>query len=495
MRARRLLLRGFVLVGAVLAGNAPCCAPAQEAAEKPAISWKKVEHLNEAPVSNAPLPVHLPLPYETRLANGLRVLVVEDHRLPVVTFGLWLQTGSLADPPEAVGLARATAEMLAAGTLHADGERFTATLYALGGSWSAGAEPVSDSSTVFVSGLTANAEPLLALMADAVRSPMFPVNELSVYKRQRWARTSAERASAAGMAREKLYQVLYGDSPAARFYPSARSITNIVSSRLQAFHDQHYTPGNAILGAVGDVKRETTLAMIRKYFGNWSGPAATHSASKPLPPPAPLKVYLLDKPEASRAFLLAGGYGVRRTDPDLLPLSVMLRVLAGAPASRLTASLPETPDEVSQAEASVNAQSYPGPWQVSAEVPARLTADALAEVMKQLRRVRDEKVSAEELNAARRSLVAQFALSTQRPAAVLGSYLFARSVGWPGDYWNRYPGFLGQVTPDDVQRVAQKYIDLSHLPIVCVADAKQVKSALEKVGPVEEYDASGRRVP
>jgi zinc protease len=476
--------------------------PAQPQGEQHTAALSKVERLNRAPVNKEPLKVQLPKPVEARLPNGLSVLVIEQHKLPTVAFSLWIKAGALADPKNLPGLASFTADMLREGTTHRTSAQLAAEIDGLGASLSGSAAFGGSYSEVEASGLAPDADKLLELMSDVVLHPTFPQDELDKYKQRALAQLEQERSSPAFLAHQKFAQVIYRDFPAAVVSPTAESIKTVTPNDLRSFHDAYYVPGNAILGVVGDVKPDQALALIRQHFGEWKGAEVRPPALPPLPDPAPAAVYLVDRPNSTQSDLVVGSLALKRTDPDYIPLFVVNRVLGGGPSARLFLNLREVHGYTYGAYSSLSADVYRGTLRASAPVHNAVTDDALHELMAELKRIRDERVSEDELGEAERSIVASFALSLERPAQLLDRAMLVKYYGLPQDYWDRFPAAVARVTPEEVQQVARQYIDLDHLQIVCVGDARQpgnaqgqsIKDVLKKYGDLKVFDTNGKRL-
>jgi len=168
------------------------------------------------------------------------------------------------------------------------------------------------------------------------------------------------------------------------------------------------------------------------------------------------------------------------------------KVLGGGPSGRLFLNLREDKGYTYGAYSGFGGSKYRGTWTSSSEVRTDVTDGAMKEFMYELKRLRDEKVPAEELENAKRSIVGSFALSLEQPPALLQNVVQQRIYNLPADYWDTYPQKVSAITAEDVQRVAQKYIDLDHLQVVAVGDATKAAGALAKYGKVAVYDADGK---
>jgi predicted Zn-dependent peptidase len=454
----------------------------------------EVQRLNRAPVSKEILRVKLPRPRETKLTNGLTVLVLEQHKLPTVAFTLWVKTGALADPKDMPGLAKATAEMLREGTTHRSSAQLAADVDGLGASLMASAEFGADTSTVSASGLSESTERLLELMSDVILNPTFPPDEFAKYQKRQLAQVEQERSRPGFLAQERFHKVLYGDFAAAVVSATPESLKAMSTGQLKDFHDRYYVPNNALLGVVGDVQFDQVVSLIQKSFGGWkSHPVAPPDLGR-ISPPAPAKITLVNRPDSVQTNILAGDFAVRRADPDFIPLTVMNRVLGGGPSARLFLNLREKHGYTYGAYSSFSSDIYPGLWRANTEVRNAVTDGSLHELLEEFKRIRTQPVPESELDEARRSIVARFALDLEQPPTLLNFWMTANYFRLPQDYWDRYPEEVAKVSPDVVQQAARKYVDLDHLQFVCVGDGKQIKDTLKKYGPVEVYDADGKRL-
>jgi predicted Zn-dependent peptidase len=466
---------------------------AQEEGSK-AVSITKVQRLNRAPVNKQVLDVKLPRPAEFHLPNGLTVLVLERLELPTVDFALWIKSGALDDPKDLPGLAKFTADMLREGTTHRGSAQIASEIDTIGAQINASAEFGSSHSQLIASGLVENTGKLLDLMSDIVENPTFPQDELAKYKTRQLADLEQERSDPEFLATERFHRVLYQDFPAAVIAPTPASVKAATSEQLKQFHDRYYVPNNAILGVAGDVQAKQVMTLIEKYFGPWKKQPVNQPKLAALPPPAPAKVYLVDRPGSVQTNIVAGNFSLRRIDPDFIPLRVMNRILGEGATGRLFLNLREEKGYTYGAYSAYTADVYPGNFAAETQVRNAVTDGSLHELMGELRRIRDEAVKESDLEDARHAIIASFALSLERPATLLNYWMTSRYYGLPEDYWDRYPAEVSKVTPEVVQRIARKYIDLDHLQVVCVGDGKQIKDVLSKYGTVEVFDSNGNPV-
>ena len=491
MRFRTLSMFIAVLI---VAGSAARVRAQGGAHEEHGASLSKVERLNRAPVSKEILKVTLPRPVISKLPNGLTLLVLEQHKLPTVAFGLWIQSGAMTDPKDLPGLASFTAEMLTEGTSHRSSVQLATDVDSIGANLSAYAQFGSNITHVVASGLAANTDRILELLSDALLNPTFPQDEFDKYKTRQLANLEQQRSQPGFLAQEKFRQALYRSFPASVTSATPDSVNKATPADLKAFHDRYYIPNNAILGVVGDVQADAIKALVVKYLGEWKrGPLEKESLAE-LPPADPFRIFLVDRPGSVQTNIVAGDYGARRADADYVPLTVMNRVLGGGPQARLFLNLREVHGYTYGAYSRVGDDKYRDAWLANTEVRTPVTDGSMHELMNEFNRIRNEKVPESELDEARHAIVASFALSLEQPQTLLRYWMLVQSYGLPQDYWDRYPVEVAETSQDAVQTAARKYVDLDHLQVVCVGDRKQIEDVLKKYGPVEVYDADGKRL-
>ncbi len=458
------------------------------------VSTKAVQRLNRAPVNKEVLQVKLPRPVEKKLSNGLTVLVIPRHKLPTIDMEMWVKAGSLYDPKDLPGLAKFTADMLKEGTAKRSSAQFAAEADELGANITAAAEFGYPTTSIRASGMVDNADRVFDLVSDMVQNPAFSSEELDKYKARELPELEQQRSRPDFLGKEKLHQVLYGSFPAAVVSATPESVKKVAPDDLKKFHGEYYAPNNAVLAIVGDLDPDQAFALVNKYFGSWKSHGVTETKLDDLPAAGAGKIWLVDRPGSVQTNILVGEYALRRSDPDFIPLRVLNRLFGEGPAARLFLDLREEKGYTYGAYSNFSAYNYPGVFEATTEVRNAVTEPSLRDLLAQFTRIRDEKVPEAELDEARRAIVARFALSLENPGTLLNSWLTVNYYHLPVTYWDDYPAQIAKVTPDDIQRVARKYLGKDHLQIVCVGDASQIGTVLGKYGTVEVFDADGKAI-
>jgi predicted Zn-dependent peptidase len=487
MRPFASTIASALLICAVLATISP-------AQEDKGTSVKSVQRLNRAPINKDVLQVKLPRPTETKLSNGLTVLLLERHKLPTVNVSLWIDAGSLYDPKDAPAWRSLppTCCEKAQRTVRAHSFRRRSM------NWErrlqAQTQFGSTYTQIAASGLAGTAEKLLELTADILQNPAFAPEELEKYKKRELSELEQERSDPNFLAEEQMYRALYGNFPAAITSPTASSIQGLTAEQMRKFHGQYYLPGNALLGVVGDFDAKQMTALLEKHLGGWKGQPFTAPQIGTLAPAAPFKIYLVDRPDSVQTNILAGELTVPRNNPDYIPLRVMNRVLGEGSTGRLFLNLREEKGYTYGAYSFIAADTYPRPLLANTEVRTAVTDGSMHELLGEFKRIRDEVVPEAELDDAKRAMIASFALSLEHDRELIDLWMRVKHNDLPVDYWDRYPVDVAKVGADSVQRVAKKYLDASKMQVVCVGSGKEIKDVLMKYGPLEVYDVDGKRV-
>jgi len=458
-------------------------------------SMKGIVRKRMAPVSTEVLRVQLPKPDERTLKNGLPLLVIENHKVPNVVIELVLPATNLTETPDLTGVADCVADMMKLGTKTRDAKQIAEQLSELGATLSFNAEFGSSSTRLTASTLSSNLDKLIDLMADVLLNPTFPQDELDKWKTRQISQLQQARASEGFLGEERQRAVLYPDDGRRLVAPGVAEIKAITRDKLIAFYKANYRPGNSILGVSGDVRTASLTQVLDKALAGWESGSAPEPKVAALQPIPEKKIYLVDRPNSVQTLLILTNRAISRTSPDYIPVQVMNRILGGGPAGRLFRNIREDKGYTYGASSGFTAQKYLAYFGASSSVRTEVTEPALQEFLNEFRDIRDKPVPAEELEDAKRAIVANFALGLERKAFVLNQILVQREYGLPADYWETYPAKVMAVTAADVQRVAKQYVPLDNLQVIAVGDAAKIRGALAKFGPVEEYTAEGVKAP
>jgi len=465
---------------------------AQAPGDSKAISASKVERKNLAPVSKEVLRVKLPKPVETKLANGMTVLILEDHRFPIVTVDFTIEgAGALWEPANEHGLAGVTAQMLREGTPTRTSKQINEDIDRLGASFFASAPFGDDSASVGASGLSDNFDAWFPLAVDLMLNANFPDSELAILKQRLKVQLIQQRQQPNFLATERFDRAVYGDHPAATVAGTPESIDALTPEKLAQWHKERYAPQNTLLGITGDVDAKATIAKLNEWLAKWPKsefkvPAIPATSERKAP-----HVYIVDRPGSVQTTLAMGNIAIDRTSPDYPSMVVMDQILGAGAAARLFLNLREAKGYTYGVYSTFTAEKYAGPFRAGGDLRTEVTEGAMTEFWIEFNRMRDEKVPPAELDDARRAVVAGFALSLEHPEQLLNFAEQQKIYNLPADYWDNYPAQISAISADDVQRVSRKYVDPATMQVVGVGDAQKIRPVLEKYGPVTVFDTRG----
>jgi zinc protease len=487
-------LRGFLTVLMLLALVSSTAFAQGAMTSQSQGSMKGAVIKGKAPVNKDVLKVKLPKAEEATLPNGLRVVLLNANKVPTVTMNMVILSGGLADRADYHGLSSFVAALLREGTTKRSSKEIAEQADALGTTITATSGLSTLTSTVTASALVENLDQTLDIFADVIRNPTFPQAEVDKYKTRTLAQLQFQRSIPQFLAAEQFQKAIYGNHPGALLAPPPDSLKKLSSKDLAEFHSTYYRPNNAILGVVGDVTMKELMPKLLKVFGDWQKADVPATNIPEAPAQTASAIHLIDRPGSVQTVLQLGTLGIERTSPDYFPVLLADRILGGGPSGRLFMNLREDKGYTYGAYSGFNGSKYRGTWVSSSEVRTEVTEGAMKEFKYELSRLRTDKVPAEELDNAKRAIIGSFALSLEQPQALLQNVMTQKIYNLPVDYWDTYPQKVSAITADDVQRVAQKYIDMDHLQVVAVGDASKTRDVLAKYGTVQVFDTDGKPV-
>ncbi len=447
---------------------------------------------SQAPLPLQPRPISIPTARETTLSNGLSLVVVEDHRLPLVSYRLAFRVGAAFDPPELPGLTDLLAGLLPEGTATKTSKELAEEVARIGASLSAGA--TSDYTIVAASALAQFNDPILSLMAEVVLEPSFPENEVELAKQNTKESLRQQRAQPSFLASEMVSRVMFGDHPYSIVAPTPESIDRTSREEFVKFHRARLVPNNAVFIVVGDVRYEEIVSRVESLFSTWeSGEKLV--ADFPAPPVRTKRVaYLVDRPGSAQSNIVIANSGITRTSPDYFPLMLMHTVLGATASSRLFMNLREDKGYTYGAYSSLDARRSAGTFRVTAEVRTPVTGDSLKEFFYELERISREPVSEKEIADAKSYLTGVFPIRLETQEGLTDQLVQIKMLNLPDDYLQNYRDRIQAVSIADILRVAEKYVKPDEAAVVVVGDGAFV---LDQIKPycedIEVYNTAGRR--
>ena len=425
------------------------------------------------PPLGTPQPFVLPAKSESALANGLKVTWVPFGNIPKATLLLVVATGNIDDGPK-TGLADIAAELMKQGAGMRDAAGLARYTAAMGGALELSAGPEQTTLTLDV--LEERAADALALLADVVRRPRLPAAQLPRLKADLARQSAIARSQAQGIAGEAYAKLLWGDSPYGRELPTNKEIASITLADVRAFVAGQFGAARSHLYVSGRFDRAALEGALAAGFDSWAaGPPPSH---RPPNGSRLQRVRLIDRPGAAQSTILLGLPAPGAATPGFTQLSVANLLFGGTLLSRLDQNLRE--DKGYAYGASSRLTPYAGfcAWTLATDVNAPDTVAALAEIYKELARLRDEAPPADELRRIQNYRAGTFVLGASSRAGLLAQLAFIDQQGLPAEWLSGYVQRLFAVTPEQLRAAAAEHLDPAAMTLVIVGDLKSIKSGV-----------------
>jgi zinc protease len=434
------------------------------------------------PAPTSPRPFAFPKYAGKKLRNGLAVFVVEDRRLPLVSYSLQIQAGKLDVPPAKSGLATAAAALLREGTRSRSAQDIARAVDNAGASLNASAG--DDFTSVTGTFMKTHAAAGLELLADIVRNPVFEQEEIDRFMEQQLSGLAVQYNDPEYILPLAAARVLYGTHPYA--YPAdgtPQSLETLSRDDLVDFHRRLYVPARAWLAIAGDVSAEEAFAAAEKAFGTWKG-APRKSAAPPAPPARKAHVVLIDKPDAVQSRIAVGHLGVPRQHPDYLTLQVANQIFGGSFNSRVNMKLRANEGLTYGAGSSFRAQRLAGSFTVSTFTRTDKTADAVRFIVDLIREWKENPATAAELAEAKAYLIGSYSVDLETAGAAAGRVLTQAVFNLPADYFPNFRERVQAITIEDVAAAVRKHIEPAQLTIAVAGNTAEFAGEMKKHGPV-----------
>jgi zinc protease len=444
------------------------------------------------PAPLPPRPLNLPKPISYKLPNGMAVTMLEDHRVPFVTFQLGIRVGDKDDPKSLEGLASLTADMLTEGTKKRTSREIAEQVDSIGAAMKGAAD--SDFTIVSGSALSEYTDTIFDLLADVVQNPVFPEEELKLKKTNVIQSLQVKRTDPDFLGSERFNKVVFGSHPYSIIAPTKESVEKLSREGMVDFHTTHYVPNVSTLVVVGDFQTEKMKQLIAAKFGDWKRADVPTTTVQSPPDLKGTRIYLIDRPGSVQSSVKVGNLGISKNDPDYFASIVANQVLGGSANSRLFLNIREQKGYTYGAYSGFSARKDPGEFTAGAAVRTPVTAPSLLEFLYELNRIRTLPVTNAELETAKKYLVGSFQLGFETQGGVTARLLERQLYDLPEDYLATYTDRVMAVKPEDVRRVAHRHIDYPNLVITIVGDAKAIEPDLRYFFPVEVYDTAGKLV-
>ena len=449
------------------------------------------------PGPSALRPYVFPQVEQFSLPNGLKVILVEKHTLPVIEGRLILDAGAMREPAAKNGLASLTGRLLSEGTADMTGAEIARQMDALGAQFSTGGGfSTSFADVVAIKNVFPQA---MALAAKSVMAPSFPANEFTRVKGQAIAAYQQAHARASGLASDAFIRAAFDDTaPFSR--PAAgtlATINGLTRDDVVNWHRTMFAPSAATLLLVGDITPAEARSVAQQAFGSWTSTRATLGpVSNPIRTSTGTRIILVDRPGSVQSSIVVGQPGFQATDPDYISMLALNHVFGGAVSARLNTNLREKRGYTYGIFSGLDLRPGGGAFQANSEVRTNATDSALVEAIGEYRRIVNEPVPAPELQGAVNNLVSGFPNAVQSVQGLTGRLQNLIIWGLPMDFYATYRERLAAVTPDDVRRVAGSKLTPDNLVVVVAGDLSKIEAPIRarNLGAVEVWDPDGKKI-
>ena len=464
----------------VVLGTALSCAAQTAQTPHPPQPWKSIP----TPPLHRFQPVQ---PVRVELANGVVLFLAEDHELPFVSGFIRIRGGSRDEPAAKVGLTSLYGEVWRTSGTHATtGDALDDALAAKAATIESGAGGAA--TTLSLSSFASDFDSVFASALDLLLHPAFQQEKLDLAQRSAVSGILRRNDDAGAIASREAVQLAYGKTNPYGREPEIATVSAVTLQDLEAWHARTVVGSNIIVGFIGDFDLKTMEAKLRAAFEPLPRGTALVTAGATFADPRP-GIYFADKPDVDQSSVYLIGLGTREDNPDFYALSIMNEIFSGGFGSRVVQSVRTRLGLAYDVGGSFGAAyDHPGLFAVDAATKSASTVPATKAVLEELGRLRTEPPTEAELRRAKDDVLNSFIFRYDSPAKVLSEQVTLAIYGYPADFLERYREGVEKVTPADVTRVAQKYVQPEKLAIVVVGNAAEIAPPLSGLGKVTNLD-------
>lgn len=419
------------------------------------------------------------------LPNGLQVFVVENNKLPRVTFSLVLDRDPLLEK-EKSGMVGMVGEMMMGGTKNRTKDQLDEEIDFIGASISAG------STSIFASSLKKHQDKALELLTDVLYNPIFPEEELEKLKKQAITGLAAAKDDPNAISGRLTSRLVYGDAHPYGEIQTEATLKNIEVADIKNYYTTYFRPNIAYMAVVGDITAAEAKAIVEKYFGKWEkGDVPTYSYDKPQAP-AETMVALVDRPSSVQAVVnITYPVEMNIDHPDYLSTRVLNYILGGGSSSRLFMNLREDKGYTYGAYSSLGSDRLIARFSASASVKQVAADSAVNEMIYEIRNLRDKGVTAEELEAAKANLAGSFGRSLESPSTIANFAINMKRYNLPADFYSAYLQRLEALTVEDLNAAAKKYMKPDNMYVTVVGNTAEFGDRMGAFGNVAMFTNMG----
>jgi zinc protease len=455
----------------------------------------------QATGQKAPLPSHKDLKFAAlrqieipevatpTLPNGMKLYLVENHELPVISGFALVRTGNLFDPADKIGLAQMTGMVLrTGGTRSKTGEELDEQLESIAASVESGIGETSG--RVSFSALSENTDEVLAVFKEVLTEPEFRQEKIDLARTRLRSAISRRNDSPGGIAAREFAEILYGRDTPYGWRMEYEHVNRIQREDLLVFYRRYFFPANIMLAVYGDFSAPEMKVKLEKLLGGWQYQQPPVPSFPKVREKASPGTHLASKEDVTQTFFSIGHLGGILRDKNYPALAGMGDILGGGFSSRLVKKVRTQLGYAYSISAAWGATyDHPGLFRVAGSTKSLSTTETLQVVREEIEKIRSEEVSDEELQTAKDTVLNSFVFNFDTPGKTLGRLVTYEYHGYPKDFIFQYQKAVAAVTKADILRVARQYLTPKNLTIVAVGKPKDFGQPLSELGmPVQPID-------
>jgi zinc protease len=424
------------------------------------------------------------------LQNGLTLLLMEQHEVPIISLATIVKAGSVADPAGKEGVASLTAELLRKGTTTRSADVFAEALDSMGGSFRASAN--LDGTRITAEFMTKDVTKGLDLVADALLRPTFPEEEVSKVLKQRVDGIKAAKDRAAGVISTYYYGYLFGKHPYAR--PTGgdeTSLTMLTRADAATFHERYYAPGGTVMVVAGDFVTVDMEKSLTALFGKWPSRRVTYDIVPDATPVVGRRLLLVDKPDSTQTYFYVGNVGISPTNPDRVVIDIINTLFGGRFTSMINTELRIKSGLTYGAGSSFTELEAKGPFAITSYTKNASTEKALDLTLDTLRRLHEKGITDEELKSAKAYIKGQFPPTIETSNQLASQLANLTFNGLDEREVNQFYAKVDAATMADVTRVIQQYFPLDNLVFVLIGKTTDIEGIAKKYAPTVDRKSIG----
>lgn len=434
----------------------------------------------QPPAPGTPEDFRLPETRTFSLDNGVDVTLVPFGTTPKALVQLVVRAGNADESAEEVWLADLMGDLLREGTTSRTAEQINREVAGMGGSLNVGVG--ADETTLGGEVLSEFAPDMVQLVADVVRNPAWPEAELPRLKTDRARDLAIARSRPQAVAQERFLSLMFPEHPYGRLFPNDEQLASYTVDQIRDFHTRTVSPGRAHLYVVGQFDEAAVETAVDQAFADWAGDAPI--TRTPPEPGSARAVHLIDRPGAVQSSIYLGLPVIDPSHDDWIRLQVTNTLLGGAFTSRIVRNIREDKGYTYSPSSTVGTRYRTAYWAQVADVTTEFTGASLTEIFKEIDRLRTQPPSDEELQGIKNYLTGTFTLRNASRGGLASTLRMVNLHGLPQSYLEDYVSNLQAVTPEDVRRMAEQYLDPTRMAIVVVGDREVIESQLEPFGSI-----------